>query len=164
MKSTGFTVLLCLTFMFLNQSVWAQITPEQDTVKTENQISEKDEKFLESMERYKNKSKFNRFIHKLFIRNPKTKKAQSTTDRFGESQKSFKNVEGKVIRNIAIETYDPFGHSLTDSTEVPNSFVEKAGNFLHVKTKKFVVRNYLLPREGDRLDSLQILESERLLR
>src|SRR5690606_26597556 len=44
------------------------------------------------------------------------------------------------------------------------SCVEKAGNFLHVKTKKFVVRNYLLPREGDRLDSLQILESERLLR
>lgn len=164
MKNIGFSVFLCLTFLLLNQPVFSQVEPKKDSTEVQDKVSEKDKKFLETMERYKNKSKFNKFIHKLFIRNPKTKKAQKTTDKFGESQKSFAEDEGKIIRNIEIETHDPFGYSLTDSAEAPNSFIEKTGNFLHAKTKKFVVRNYLLPRKGDRLDSLKILESERLLR
>lgn len=163
MKNTGFAIWLCVTFLFCHHSVFSQIKTGQDTI-PKDRISMADEKFLESLEEYKNKSKFNRFIHKLFFRNPRTKKGKATTDRFGESQKSFRESEGKIIRNIHIETYDPFGKSLTDSSEVPNSFLEKAGNFLHVKTKKFVIRNYLLLEEGDRIDSLEILESERLIR
>lgn len=162
MKNKACTILLCITFIFLNHCALSQVKPEKDSTKTE--IKNKNERFLESLERYKNKSRFNKFVHKLFIRNPKTKKAQTTTDRFGESQKSFKNVEGKIIRNIEIETHDPFGNSLTDSTDVPNSFLEKTGNFLHAKTKNFVIRNYLLLEKGDTLDSLKILESERLIR
>lgn len=162
MKKKACTILLCITFIFLNHCALSQIKPEKDSTKTE--IKDKNDRFLESLERYKNKSRFNKFVHKLFIRNPKTKKAQTTTDRFGESQKSFKNVEGKVIRNIEIETHDPFGNSLTDSTDVPNSFLEKTGNFLHARTKNFVIRNYLLLEKGDTLDSLKILESERLIR
>lgn len=164
MMNSIFKILICLTFIFLNQSAFSQITPEKDTLQTEQLEKTKDDKFRESLERYKNKNKFNKFIHRLFIRNPKTKKAQTTTDRFGESQKSFKEDEGKIIRNIEIETHDPFGYSIMDSTEVPNSFLEKTGNFLHAKTKKFVIRNYLLPREGEKVDSLKILESERLIR
>lgn len=164
MKNTVIRLLLFLSFILLNDIVFSQITPQTDSVEINETLSEKDKKFLDSMERYKNKSGFNRFIHKLFIRNPRTKKADATTDRFGESQKSFREAEGKIIRNIRVETYDPFGYSLTDSSEVPNSFLEKAGNFLHVKTKNFVIRNYLLAREGDFLDSLKILESERLIR
>lgn len=164
MRNTGLSILLCIIFIFLNNPVFCQVKPEKDSVETRDKISERDEKFLDSMERYKNKSRFNKFIHRLFIRNPKTKKATATTDKFGESQKSFKESEGKIIRNIDITTYDPFGYSLTDSTEVPNSFIEKTGNFLHAKTKKFVVRNYLLPKEGEAVDSLKIIESERLIR
>lgn len=164
MKKAGFTVLLCLTILFVNQSVFAQVTPQKDTIEAKSGISERDERFLNSMDRYRNKSKFNKFIHKLFIRNPKTKKATATTNKFGDSQKSFKDDEGKIIRNIEIESHDPFGYSLTDSTEIPNSFLEKTGNFLHARTKQFVVKNYLLPKKGDRLDSLKIIESERLIR
>src|SRR5690606_29917614 len=163
MKNTAFATWLCVTFLSCPHFAFPQIKPVQDSVALDT-LSEKNEKFLESLEQYKNKSKFNRFVHKLFIRNPKTQKGKSTSDRFGESQKSFKDAEGKIIRNIHIETYDPFGHSLTDSSDAPNSFLEKAGNFLHIKTKKFVIRNYLLLKEGDRLDSLEILESERLIR
>ncbi len=164
MKNTTFTLILCLAFLFLNHSVFSQIKPVKDSTSVRDTISKEDDKFLESLERYKERSKFNRLVHRLFIRNPKTKKAEATTDRFGESQKSFKDVEGKIIRNIYITTHDPFGYSLTDSTEIPNSFLEKTGNALHAKTKKFVIRNYLLLKEGDALDSLKILESERLIR
>jgi len=129
----------------------------------QNQTEQKNT-FEESLEHYKNKNKFNRFIHKLFVRSPGTKKAEKTTDRFGESTNYFKNLEGKPIRNIYIDTYDPFGYSLTDSTEKPEKFIEKAGNALHVKTKNFVIKNYLLQKKGDKLDSLKISESERLIR
>lgn len=162
MKNTIVTIGIGLIFLFCHQSVFSQIKTINDTIPSDT-IS-KDEKFLESLEEYKNKSKFNRLIHKLFIRNPKTKKGAETSDRFGESQPSFKDAEGKIIRNIYIETLDPFGYSLTDSTQVPQTFLGKTGNFLHVKTKKFVVRNYLLLKEGEAVDSLEILESERLIR
>ncbi|MFA7688166.1 MAG: hypothetical protein WCY25_09910 [Moheibacter sp.] len=164
MKNTGLTVRLCVFFLFCHLGVCAQIKPVQDSLAVTDTVRKDNDAFLETLEDYKNRNKFNRLVHKLFFRNPKTKKGRATSDRFGESQKSFREAEGKIIRHIEIETYDPFGHSLRDSTEVPHSFLEKAGNALHIKTKKFVVRNYLLLQEGDTLDSLKILESERLVR
>ena len=151
-----FSLASVLIYSFIS----AQIITEVPTDST----SDNKGKIIENLEENKDKNGFNRLIHKLFIRNPKSRKAEKTSERSNPHLQSFDKAEGKIIRNIHIETFDPFGYSVTDSTKVPTRFTEKAGNTLHIKTKKFVVRNYLLQKKGDVFDSVKIIESERLLR
>lgn len=151
-------------FILLIPLAYSQVDEVRDSMVTEKISTEKDSQFEESLERYRDKSKFNRLIHRLFVKKPGTPKAYTTSDRFGETHENFSEFEGKVIRDIQIETYDPFGYSLSDSTLRPDNFLEKAGNFLHIKTKEFVIKNYLLPERNQTIDSLKILESERLIR
>src|SRR5690606_11031023 len=148
----------------LFSSALAQVEEKKDSASKEEILKQKDKNFDESLENYRKKNKFNRLIHRIFVKKPGTKKAERTSNRFGESDVNFSEFEGKTIRNIHITTYDPFGHSLSDSLVKPDNFLEKAGNALHIKTKKFVVRNYILPEKGDAVDSLKILDSERLMR
>ena len=80
-------------------------------------------------------------------------------------QKSFNNnLVGKLIRNIHITTNDPFGYSIQDTTKRPEKWIERTGNTLHGRTKKFVVRELLLFKKGEDLDTLKLRESERILR
>jgi hypothetical protein len=109
---------------------------------------------------YSKKHKFTTFIHKLFFKpiNPKQKTAKKLV------QQNYQTFEGKIIRTIAIITLDPFGYSEIDSTKKPRNWVEKNGNSIHIKTKKLAIRNVLLIKEKQPLDSLLVKESLRLLR
>ena len=71
---------------------------------------------------------------------------------------------GKPIRSIQIKSQDPFGYSLQDTTRKPEKWIERTGNALHLRTKPFFIREILLFKKGDRLDSTKVRESERLLR
>lgn len=59
---------------------------------------------------------------------------------------------------------DPFGYSDVDSTRVPKNFTHRAGNSLHLKTKNIAIKNVLVIKSKEPLDSLLIKESERLIR
>lgn len=72
--------------------------------------------------------------------------------------------QGKVIRQIQIITFDPFGYNLKDTSEHPHTIISRAGNYLHSKTNISVIKNLLLFRENQVYDSLVIKESERLMR
>lgn len=89
---------------------------------------------------------------------------KKTTNVVRKGRKFEKNLLNKPIRNIIIKTDDPFGYSLQDTTARPTKWVEKTGNSIHLKTKPYVLREILLFKKGDDLDSLKIRESERLLR
>lgn len=71
---------------------------------------------------------------------------------------------GKIVRKLIIETKDPFGQSLTDSTRTPHSWLQKTGNAIHIKSKEMAIRNFLLIKENKPLDTFLIAESKRLLR
>ena len=75
-----------------------------------------------------------------------------------------RKVVGKPIRHIYIKSQDPFGYSLQDTTRRPEKWIERTGNTLHGKTKPYVIRELLLFKKGDKVDSMEIKESERLLR
>lgn len=144
---------------------FSQEVGKKDSIPNPSETSEnKEDNFQESLENYRNKNKFNRFVHKLLVKKPGTKKASKTSDRFGETQSNYLDFEGKIIRNINITTLDPFGFSVIDTLDIPEKFIEKAGNAVHVKTKKYVIRNYILVKKGEKLDSLKLIESERLIR
>ncbi len=80
------------------------------------------------------------------------------------NRKPHLDVEGKVIRNINITTLDPFGYSDEDTTIVPKKWIEKTGNKLHLKSKEFAIRNYLLFKKNSLYEIQKIRESERLIR
>lgn len=157
----GILLLVTLSMDFLH----AQIGNEKNDSIPSDTISEPSKRRLfRNLENNRDKHAFNRFLYRMLVKRPSTKKAVNTTERFQENKSVFLAAEGKPIRNISILTREPFGYSLTDSTEVPSNFLEKAGNTLHIRTKNFVIRNYLLAKEGEKFDSLKILESERLIR
>ena len=70
----------------------------------------------------------------------------------------------KIVRRVNIRTLDAFGYSLTDSTKLPRTTWEKAGNALHIKTARSRIRQVLLFRPGQPLEPQALAESERLLR
>lgn len=79
-------------------------------------------------------------------------------------QEPYIAFEGKPIRNIHIQTLDPFGNSIGDTITASLNFLSRAGNKLHVKTHSTTIRNLLLVNEGQLFDSLLVKESERLVR
>jgi hypothetical protein len=72
--------------------------------------------------------------------------------------------EGKIIRNIRIVVYDPFGYSVTDTVRKRINYFQRAGNLSHITTRKWVINNRLLFQQNDSLDALRLSETERLLR
>lgn len=111
------------------------------------------------------KSKFKKFVYRLLF---KAKRSETKSQKKARSEffikKSFERNEGKIIRQIQIETLDPFGYSVDNYKDVPDKGFEKFGNRAHLKTKNWTIRNLLLFRKNRPLDSLAVKESERLIR
>src|SRR5690606_14895964 len=126
---------------------------------SKNQISKDtlDPKQKEKHEKLEQKAQekggFARFIHRLTFRPIRKKNTQNLP---AQNKISFKNFEGKIIRNIHITTLDPFGFSESDTVKKPKRWSERAGNNLPVKTRSRTIRNLLLYKKNETLDSLEI--------
>lgn len=134
------------------------LTMAQDTTKTKEET-----KKYSKIQIYSNKHKFTKFIYKLIFE-PVNKPSEKKKSFKKIKKTNFRTLEGKTIRNININSFDPFGYSANDSTETPKSFFLRTGNSLHIKSKKFAIKNLLLIRENQPLDSLLFKESARLIR
>ena len=111
------------------------------------------------------RNKFSRFVYKLIFRESALKAENLIPSKPKKEEKIVKkHQEGKIIRNITIETLDPFGFSVTDEKKLPKRKLEKFGNSVHLKTKEVTIRNIMLFRKHDKLDAKLLLESERLIR
>ena len=121
-------------------------------------------KVYQNLENYSNKSKFRKFVYKLLFKTTKKSKPSKITKQEILNKKSFDKHEGKIIRNINIETLDPFGYSIDNVDDKPEKGVENFGNSIHLKTKNWTIRNLLLFKKNEPLDSLITKESERLIR
>jgi hypothetical protein len=119
---------------------------------------------FKSIEKYSQKSKFTRFIHSLIFKHvtpePKRPAKKSKIKKPGP----YRKTEGKIVRNIHITTLDPFGYNLQDTSKHPQSFVMKAGNSMHVKTRPWIIQNLLLFKKDQPYDSMLVNESLRLIR
>ena len=125
-------------------------TPTQDTAKMYRKI-----------EKYSKKSKFTKLLHKMIFEPVEQKKANPILQK---KIKKYVNVEGKIIRKIDILSLDPFGYSEIDTTKKPRNWGERTGNRIHVKSSKIAIKNLLLIKKNQPLDSLLVRESERLIR
>jgi len=128
--------------------------------------------FLDSIYIYKriedfsNKRKFTQLLYGLVFRpiTPTPQLRSSTKPKLKDKPIKLSDFEGKVIRNIQIVTYDPFGYSTKDTSQHPKGFMPKAGNALHIKTWPVKIKNILIVKKYDTFDSLRVKESARLIR
>jgi hypothetical protein len=156
-------MLLLLAMLVAAAPAVAQVTPVQkDTIK------EKRDKMYKNIETFSKKKKFTKFLYRLIFRPVKEKEPASTRKRTRkktpEMVSAYAAYEGKIIRRINIETLDPFGYSVTDTAAKPSNWVQQFGNTIHLKTKDLAVKNFLLFKRNQPLDSIRVKESERLLR
>jgi len=79
-------------------------------------------------------------------------------------ENQFVPFEGKRIRNINIKVLDAFGTSAYDSTEKPDSDLERTFNSIHIKTSESVIRSSLIFEEGEEVSAVVFAEAERWLR
>lgn len=148
-------IYFLLFFLLIMQLCQAQIKNSgNDSVKVYKKIED-----------YSNKKKYKKFIYKLLFRS-QIRESPSQKNKRKEFiiKKSFDRNEGKIIREIRIETLDPFGFSVDNYKDTPEKGFEKFGNRLHLKTKNWTIRNLLLFKKNEPLDSLAVKESERLIR
>ena len=103
------------------------------------------------IEAYSKRSKFTKFMYGMVFKPVATSPSKKKVKKKGYRkliQKSYSAFEGKTIRNIYIETLDPFGYSINDTNAAPKSFFLKAANNLHVKSQQIAIRNLLLIRQN----------------
>ena len=140
----------------------------QDKPVQNDSVKEKRDEMYKDIQQFSKKSKFTKFVHKLIFKPVREKEPsysrRKERTRTPEMVSQYLGYEGKIIRNINIETLDPFGYSVNDTTQKPGNWVEKFGNNVHMKTRQFTIRNLLLFKQDERLDSLLVKESERLIR
>lgn len=120
-------------------------------------------KIYRDIESFSDHSKFTKFIYRLFFK-PGVPGLPLKATKKRLVRKPFTSFQGKMIRDIKIETLDPFGNSIGDTIASSLNFLTKAGNKLHVKTFPRTIKNLLLVHKNQPFDSLRFKESERLVR
>jgi hypothetical protein len=148
---------LFIAFYLIGNFAFAQQTP----VKADSSAIYRD------IESYSKRSGFNKFIYQLIFKpfDEKSKGGKSKKKTYKKLiQKPYSAFEGKIIRHIYIETLDPFGYTISDTSESTQNSLIRTGNMLHVKSRHLTIRNLLLIRQNQPFDSLLVKESERLVR
>lgn len=104
----------------------------------------------------------NELFYSIFRLPPLSKTLRGNVKK--QNQDLYAAAENKIIRNIIIVTLDPFGTDIEDTASKANTYAGKFGNFIHIKTNKFAIRNRILIKENEKADKIDLYESERIIR
>jgi len=137
--------------------------PFEVTKKKKTSIFNDSTQFFRKIEEMAKKRRLTRELFRNIVSLPPPSQAY-TGDVKKLNQDYYAGAENKIIRNIIIVTLDPFGTDIADTSKQAIGYFEQAGNKLHIKTRKFAIRNRLLFKPGDNLDKLKMVESERIIR
>ena len=130
----------------------------QDTIYTAN------ERILMSLESFsKKKNILSRALSGFMVFDKKVAPDQAPK-LIEQSDKKYQPYNGKIIRKIDVRVLSPFGPSINEPEKRAKSVAQRAGNFVHVKSHRWLIKNKLLFKEGQRANAIKISDSERLLR
>lgn len=111
------------------------------------------------------KTRLTRWLYNATFVDPEPKQYPVAPESKEEKQVNpYIEYQRKVIRNVFIVVYDPFGHSVNDTIYRKVNYSQRVGNVAHIKSRRWVINNRLLFKKNDTLNPLVISESERLLR
>jgi hypothetical protein len=80
------------------------------------------------------------------------------------AEEPFRAHQGARIRRIEIVQLDMFSGMPGTADRPPDTFLERTARRLHRETRRTVIRQYLLMKEGDALDPFTLADTERILR
>lgn len=153
MKSYRIYTFFILVFLFLAQFSFAQMLKEDPAYYKKDSMYYKIEHFL-------NKKKYTKYVsHFLFRTTPDTITYVSEQ----KAKKEISSTENRYIRHIYVDVTAPFGKT-KNKEKSKHTWTNKLGNDLHIKTREFEIKTYLLFKTGQRYNAQKIYESERLLR
>ncbi|MDX5482384.1 MAG: hypothetical protein LPK07_11945 [Hymenobacteraceae bacterium] len=141
----------------------AQVSPKPDSARTDTVKQAFDARIIENLRQMsERKTIMGKLLKAVLVFDRKEEEVYGMDAEL--IQREYEKHNYKVVRNVEIITLDAFGYSIHDTARVPRNFFEKAGNSLHVKTGRGLIRNKLLFRKNQPLEPLALVESERLLR
>lgn len=132
----------------------------QDTILSRN------ERVLQDIKEFSERNNlFSKLLKNILVfETHKTLPATTVSSPTQNSNIKYEPYEGKIIRNVSVNVLKVFGPTIQNPEYRSRGLLEKSGNFVHIKSHKWLIRNKLLFKKGDKLSSLNISESERLLR
>lgn len=120
---------------------------------------EKKDSLYYKIEEFSDKRKVTKFLHRFIFR----READSTSVKSRTEKIPQEAYNKRYIRNIRIETIDPFGYDSKDQKE-KLKWYDWFADHLHSTTRTSTVNNYLLFKEGEEYNAQKLYESERLMR
>ena len=121
----------------------------------------KTEEFYQKLEPRNNKNKFLKSIHPLIFQSASS---PETEGQELSNELPYEDYDGKIIRSIKIKRLDVFGTSVHDTTVNAQTRLGKYLNKTHVNTHQYIIRKYLLIKEGKPLNAKTLADNERILR
>ncbi|MGE5351647.1 MAG: hypothetical protein ACM3P0_06155 [Acidobacteriota bacterium] len=167
MSKTFFHKLLCFAFVLFTLFETANASlAKSDTIRAEDlmrdsitisSINNKD--VIESVKKFSEKDNFfSRLLKHMLVAEEEDPRSRNSTGAL------YKRYSGKVIRNIDVQVLDVFGTSVDHPEDTAKSWLQQAGNSVHLNTRAWLIKDRLLFTEGSRLVPFELAESERLLR
>lgn len=167
MSYTYFQKLISFAFAFFLLTEAAGASPAKpDTIRAEDlyrdsitisSLNNKD--VIESVKKFSEKDNFfSRLLKHVLVAEEEDPRSRNATGSI------YRNYTGKIIRNIDVQVLDVFGTSLDHPKDTAHSWLQQAGNSVHLNTRAWLIKNRLLFSEGSRLVPFELAESERLLR
>ncbi len=120
---------------------------------------EKKDSLYYKIEEFSDKRKFTKFVHRFIFR----READSVSVESWEKIPEQEVYDGKTIRNIIVETVDPFGYSKNEE-RIDAKWYDRVADRIHIDSKPSTIKNYLLFQKGEPYNAQKIYESERILR
>lgn len=154
---------LCLFLVLMGMPVpFAQTTDVADIVKIDSIDQQKDLKFYKKIQNFFKKNQITKNLSSSLFTS--TLKSSTSSSIRKELNLNYAPFQGKIIRNIEINTLDPFGFDEKNLSVKPTKKIDIYGNALHNKTSRRTIKRQLLFRENTPMDSMLLKESERVLR
>ncbi|NVO18861.1 MAG: hypothetical protein HXX13_04125 [Bacteroidetes bacterium] len=147
--------MVLVHFILTSSLAFAQKTPVPDSLK-----------LYKNIETFSGQRKFTKFMFQMFFRPVSRSSRKVAVKKAGHKLKKmpYSAFEGKIIRKIDINSLDPFGYSINDTSAKPLNYMIKQANATHIKSQGITIRNLLLIHRNQPFDSLLVKESERLVR
>ena len=105
---------------------------------------EKKDSLYVKIEEFSDKRKSTKFLHRFIFR----READSVSVQSRTTEHSQALYDGKIIRNINIQTIDPFGYKISDKNADPKWY-DRLADQVHIDSKKSTINNYLLFKKGE---------------
>lgn len=155
------TILLAFVFTLLSFQGQAQKhAPKKDTTNLKDSLL-----LYKKIKHWAYKHKLTTFAYDAVFVDPEPKEyPKQVASKEEKNVNPYLKYEGKIIKDIKVTVYDPFGHNVNDTLTHSINASQRFGNRMHITTRKFVVINKLLFKKNDTINPLSLSETERVLR